>query len=355
MNKIEIPFRNVDNMKVSLIFILSLFSAQIVRSQDIHFSQFNETNLLLNPGSAGVGHDVNVVLNYRNQWQSMGQGYNTLAASGDMKLLKSKKTNLGLGLSFFNDKAGDSKMGTTLGNLSLAGIIHLNKISVLSTGLMLGFSQRTVDANNLKFGSQYDGESYNPNLSSGEMNIGRSNTTFDVGAGIVYSYGSESNNSFMNDIRKVKIGFAIFHPNSPNVSYYTGNSTKSDMKMVFHGNGSFGVPNSNIVIQPSYMFLMQGKLKELTFGSSFQFQLQESSRVTGFKKSSALSFGAYYRFKDALIGLVKYEFSNYSVGLSYDVNISKLSVASKARGGFEVSLRFYTPSMFGKGKNRSRI
>jgi hypothetical protein len=42
-----------------------------------------------------------------------------------------------------------------------------------------------------------------------------------------------------------------------------------------------------------------------------------------------------------------YEFSNYAVGISYDVNFSKLVTASSFKGGLEVSIRFVTPNPFG--------
>jgi hypothetical protein len=36
--------------------------------------------------------------------------------------------------------------------------------------------------------------------------------------------------------------------------------------------------------------------------------------------------------------------------MSYDVNISSLKTASKARGGFEISLHYIAPNPFGGGQ-----
>jgi hypothetical protein len=76
--------------------------------------------------------------------------------------------------------------------------------------------------------------------------------------------------------------------------------------------------------------------------------LQEASKYTKNKKPAAFSIGGYYRMEDAFIAVAKFEYSNYSIGFSYDVNLSKLRTVSKARGGFEISLRFISPSAFGK-------
>ena len=48
--------------------------------------------------------------------------------------------------------------------------------------------------------------------------------------------------------------------------------------------------------------------------------------------------GAYMRFNDALIPVVKIESKPIAIAVSYDVNISGLKKVSAGRGGFEVSL-----------------
>ena len=54
----------------------------------------------------------------------------------------------------------------------------------------------------------------------------------------------------------------------------------------------------------------------------------------------SVSGGAVYRWKDALIPVIKINTSNLSIGFSYDVNISKLKTASNYRGGYELTLSF---------------
>lgn len=45
-----------------------------------------------------------------------------------------------------------------------------------------------------------------------------------------------------------------------------------------------------------------------------------------------------------------FEKENFSVGLSYDLNLSGLTPSSKTRGGFEISLKYIAPF-----KNRLRV
>ena len=50
--------------------------------------------------------------------------------------------------------------------------------------------------------------------------------------------------------------------------------------------------------------------------------------------------GAFLRWNDAFIPVVKIEYNPFAVAFSYDVNISKLKPSSYGRGGFEISVSY---------------
>ena len=63
------------------------------------------------------------------------------------------------------------------------------------------------------------------------------------------------------------------------------------------------------------------------------------SRYTGNKTASSISFGTYYRYADAIITYFNIDYKKQlSIGISYDINVSKLKIASNLRGGAEVTL-----------------
>lgn len=337
---------------VSGLFLIAGFETT---AQDIHFSQFDETPLQLNPANAGAHHDVRIIGNYKNQWKAVGSPYKTFAFSGDLKLLKKKNHHLGIGIDFFNDKAGDANMGTTQGNLSLSGIININKKSLISAGLMGGFTQRSMNTANLQWGNQYDGTAYVASRPTGETSNATNYTFADLGAGIQYSYGTDEMYISANNARKVNIGVSVFHPHQPAYSFYGDKTEKLHMKLVLHGDASIGISNTNVVLKPSYIYFKQGATQEITPGLTIQYILQEGSKYTGNKKPAAFSLGGYYRLKDAAIALVRFEYSNYSIGFSYDINLSKLKTVTSTRGGFEISLRFISPGAFGKRTSKSKF
>jgi hypothetical protein len=50
--------------------------------------------------------------------------------------------------------------------------------------------------------------------------------------------------------------------------------------------------------------------------------------------------GAFLRLNDAIIPTIKLDYNPFSIGLTYDVNISQLKTSSYGRGGFELSLTY---------------
>ena len=72
-------------------------------------------------------------------------------------------------------------------------------------------------------------------------------------------------------------------------------------------------------------------------GSSVRYYLPGSNRNYIHK---ALLAGVWSRARDAQILSVGCEYKDWFVGLSYDINNSKLVPASKARGGFEIAVRY---------------
>jgi hypothetical protein len=50
--------------------------------------------------------------------------------------------------------------------------------------------------------------------------------------------------------------------------------------------------------------------------------------------------GSFLRWGDAVIPVVKMDFNHFSIGVSYDVNVSKLNVASNWRGGLELTASY---------------
>lgn len=330
-------------------------------SQDFHFSQYNENPLLLNPAMAGSTNVMRVSAVYRDQWSSVSTPFKSYGISFESRfkasnwdqadpkrtmIFKKSKNRMAGGITIYNDKAGDSKMGTLSTNLTYAMFFPLNKNSTLSLGLQGGFVQRKMDDTKLIYNSQYNGYTYDPNTPSGENYSRKSFMYGDVGSGILYTFSREERSIAANDQITAQIGFGAFHLTRPNQNFTAGTADRLYRKYVFHGNIVMGIPNTVLGVAPSWLVQMQGSSKEILAGLMLKYYIKDNSKYTGFLKRSSIGLGSYYRTGDALITSLLLETGRFAVGFSYDINLSKLANASNSKGGFEITLRMFTPSAF---------
>lgn len=331
-------------------FLFSVSGILSVNSQDPHFSQYRMTPLLLNPARAGLGLDMRAQASYRQQWKSVATPFSTAAFSFDMNATRKKKrkADIGIGVQFLNDKAGDAKVSMNQGNLNLSGILNFGPSSKLGLGLMGGFGQRSIDYSSLRWESQYQNGAYNSGLASGESLSSNSFNYFDAGTGICYSYGKDQGYMTQNASTRFTIGASAFHFRLPLSSFQGVSSERLSTKFIGHASMELGKRNTNLTFIPEVIYVRQNTQEEVIIGNVFRYLLVEGSHFTGFVQSSAVSLGVNYRVKDALITTLILEYAQYCIGFSYDINVSPLTTSSKSRGGFEIALRFVTPNPFSK-------
>jgi type IX secretion system PorP/SprF family membrane protein len=324
------------NVKILILVIANLF-AITVTSQDWHFSQFNDAPILLNPANSGsYSGDYRANLNYKNQWASIGNPYRSMASSFDLPVLRDyngyKMT--GVGISILSDEAGKSKYGFTQINITGSHSITVNRFQDLSVGLGFGYGQVSANFSNLRWDNQYNGTNYDPNLPTGEGNYFPKSNYFDISAGILARF-------FTRDLNETQIGLSASHLNRPwQATLSNDNDDVLRMKFILHGKSEIEIPNgNNIKIIPSIYIAKQAISTEFLAGFNVKTQLGITSLYTGYNAASFIYIGGFYRYEDAFIANVAYEWkSSLKIGLSYDINFSLLTPATSSRGGLEVSI-----------------
>ncbi|HOY30943.1 MAG TPA: PorP/SprF family type IX secretion system membrane protein [Bacteroidales bacterium] len=336
-------------MKRFLLLTVLIVSSLWASGQDIHFSQFNNAPLSLNPALAGAfSADHRIIANYKSQWRSISKSYLTYGISYDCGILKGKLKGgiLGIGIQLFNDQAGDNKLNQTMVNISIAYHLPLNKHNMLTAGIQGGMAQKRIKMDNMRWDSQYDPaftDGYNPSLPTGETMDFNKMLYGDIGAGLTWTYNSNSTTLSANDAKKVCVGISMMHMNRPRQTFSELNSNRMSMKMTLHANAFIGFSNTNFSLLPTAAWFMQGPANEIIFGSLFRYRLNDASKYTNFVSETAIGLGVYYRMKDACVVSAQMEWRNFLFSLSYDINTSKLAAASKSAGGLEVAFRYITP------------
>ncbi len=283
-------------------------------------------------------------MNYRNQWQNIISPFKTAGLAFDSRINKRNKRKdnradnyFGYGLSMYNDKAGLSKLTTNQLEGNGAYHLFLNTRHSLSFGIKLAFFQRVLNTSNLKWDAQFNGKTYDSGLSSQETAVFQSIARFDLGTGLLYRYHNRTTGD------RIDAGISMSHIMQPEVSFY-GEASPLMYKYIVHGNYIKKL-SGNIYIKPTMIFIKQGTHTELNAGLNVRFDLNtdiaEGLRNQKDIYTSSFQLGLHHRYKDALIALAGFEFNRtIYIGLSYDVNVSKLIKASNLRGGYELSLVF---------------
>ncbi|MFN5418258.1 MAG: PorP/SprF family type IX secretion system membrane protein [Flavobacteriia bacterium] len=317
-------------------FLLCINITGFTFAQDIHFSFSEASPMTVNPALVGSNNIVQGIVNYRTQWKSVAEPYQTFAASFDARLNDKKRKKKGImavGINFSSDEAGSLNLKSSAASLNLAYHLILSKNSKFGLGIYTGFGQRSIDPNTGRWGNQYDGSQFNSSLTSGETFNNASFSYLDAGSGICYNYRKGKGSSNV-DKMTINCGLAAFHVNRPSNSFLEKNAEFLAVRWSSFVNANFKVKDSRLSIQPSVYFQRQNKASELVAGLYLKYELEES----GGQKN--LYFGLFDRFKDAFIVKGIMEINSYSIGFAYDLNTSSLSSVSKSRGAFEIFARF---------------
>ena len=317
------------------VFLLAILLVNDSAAQDIHFSQFFETPLLRNPSLAGIFEgDIRVQGVYRDQWGSVTVPYKTGSFNVEYKKPIGRGDDfITTGLQLVYDKAGTTNFTTTnlLPALNYHKSLGSDKSTYLSLGFMGGLVQRRIDRSRMTTNSQYDGNGYNPALADGEVFVNDNFSYLDGSVGMTF-------NSALSPSRpqdNYYVGVAFHHFNRPRNSFYNRPGIELSPKWVYSAGVRFGVSETSyLTLQADHT--IQGPSIETIGGAMYSIKIGENFE----RPDYTVHAGAYLRFQDAIIPVVKLDYNPFSVALSYDVNVSPLKTASQGHGGFELSVAY---------------
>jgi type IX secretion system PorP/SprF family membrane protein len=313
--------------------------AGAVKAQDPHFTQYFASPLTLNPALTGLTQcDIRLAANYRQQWASVSSNpYTTGTISYDMSTLKGKLNNgdaVGVGLLALYDKSGAGGLQNITIGLSAAyhKALGTEKKHTISLGAQGYLVQKNVDFNKLKFEDQFDAATGTTPYMTGEP-TGNSDVTYsDFNAGLMYS-------GRVAEHATAYAGFSYYHFTRPVEQFLQGTYTnRIHSRYTAYLGGSFDM-NENTVLYASALYQSQASATEVLAGAAVGFILNPGHDEE-FQKNTIFYVGGWYRYGDAVAPYISFEWSKMQLGISYDVNVSSFSPATKGQGAYEVSLIF---------------
>lgn len=279
---------------------MMLSSFVVFSQQDSQYTQYMYNTININPAYAGSRGVLSIFGLHRTQWVGLDGAPVTNAVSINTPI---QNSNIGIGLSFVNDKIGPTNENTISADVSYT--IKTSKTFKLSFGI-----KGTANLFN------FDISKINP-AQSGDPTLQNLDNYFspNIGAGLYL----HSNNSYL--------GFSV--PNFFETNRYSDNDSminKEKMNFYFIGGYVFDL-SSSIKFKPAFLAkAIDGAPLQLDVSGNFLFN-EKFVLGAAWRWNAAVSFMAGFQINDGLY-----------VGYGYDLETTQL--ANYNSGSHEIFLRF---------------
>lgn len=327
--------KNAKKIAVILFIAICTMGTIALQAQDPMFSQPMNNPLQLNPSMMGMNNSMRAIINFRNQWMDINEGFNTGSVSvtlpvflkKDMWRLNEGRNRLDFGINTTGDKAG--AFTCLNASLSVGYGMYISDKSFLHTSINLGYIQNTLDVGSLVFDDQYQWGSYNAGNPSAETMPNINASAPDAGFGFLWHY--------KNVDKKLHAfaGISGYHLNQPNLSYGSGTEILPS-RFSFQG-GLKIIGDENLDLNPTIIYTTQGSHNQLMMGLTADFNVSEKSKMI---------VGSWYKVDDAIVLMAGYEHELFYFTYSYDFGNSLISRSIYGLMTHELTIAYKMKSKF---------
>ncbi|WP_343626096.1 type IX secretion system membrane protein PorP/SprF [Flavobacterium lindanitolerans] len=294
--------------KIIIFFVWILVGASAFAQQDAQYTQYMYNTININPAYAGSRGVLSVFGLHRTQWIGLDGAPVTNTVSINTPI---NGTNIGMGLSFVNDRIGPTDENAISADISYT--VKTSETFKLSFGIKATANMFNLDVNKLNPADQGD-----PRL----MNL-NNNFTPNIGAGAY----------FHSD--KMYLGLSV--PNFFETHRYDDNSVSVNQeRMNFYLIGGYVFDLSpSIKFKPAFLMkAVNGAPLQADVSGNFLF-------------NDKLTLGVAWRWDAAVSAMAGFQITEgLFVGYGYDLETTKL--ANYNSGSHEVFLRFELFNRFNK-------
>ncbi|MBX2903247.1 MAG: PorP/SprF family type IX secretion system membrane protein [Chitinophagales bacterium] len=326
-----------------------LWSSMLV-AQDIHYTQFFNSPLTLNPALTGFtrgGYRVGAA--YRNQWFGAGNTsflhstYSTPSVFFDMPI-EVNNDAVGIGGLFISDQAGGKALSSFTGCGSFSYIKALGKRNrhQLALGVQLGYTNKRLNASNLTFSTQFIGATFEPSLSNGESFSSFSVHLFNLNSGVLWL-------GKFNQRVSMYAGGSVFNVVQPQENFLQHSKSPWFLRWNIH-TGVDVTLGRLIHVLPSVMYMMQTSANELLPGLSVAYDVTPVATVSLGSMVRVNDFFSRAAQADAVALYGSFDYKGFKLGVSYDFTVSSFRKVKPGLGALEI-----TAIYIGKKKNNKSI
>jgi type IX secretion system PorP/SprF family membrane protein len=291
-----------------LIFVLMFTAAASYAQQDAQFTQYMYNTINVNPAYAGSRGAMSIFGLHRTQWVGLDGAPVTNALSINTPI---NDTNLGVGLSFVNDRIGPTAENTI--SVDVSYTVHTSEDYKLSFGIKGTGNFFSLDANNLHPEVQVDPTLFNYNKFSPNIGAGvylHSDKTY---VGLSVPNFIETKNSYNDNVQTIS---------RERINYYLIAGHVFDL-------------SSNVKFKPALLTkLVTGAPLQVDVSGNFMFY-------------DKFVLGVAYRWDAAVSGLAGFQITDgLYIGYGYDMETTRLRHYNS--GSHEIFLRYELFSNYNK-------
>ncbi len=329
--------RTISRAGIAVALALTMQVTPDVQAQDVHFTQFNASPLIVNPAFTGnFSGRMRASAVYRDQWRSVTVPFKTIAVSVDAPIVSDLTIDdyLAAGIQLYNDRAGDAN----LSNLSALASVTYHKFlgaganKALSVGFQGGYTQKSFDLTRVYFSDEFDGGQFQPGTTGSTLNPKTDYFVFNAGISWAHAVGEKF--SYV-------LGVGANNLNQPRETF--DRQQKADVGLAMRYNGQVGAiayVSDRFSLRPAFLYQQQANATEMIAGNEFHLIVGDPE----FKAfTTAVFLGGWYRFDDAAMVTAGLEYKGFRLGLAYDYTVSSLKNNARSTGGFELALTWIAP------------
>jgi type IX secretion system PorP/SprF family membrane protein len=229
-----------------------------------------------------------------------------------------------------HDQAGDAGLSWTQVGLNTSVVHALGSQQAISAGFGIGIAQRSFDISKLSFQNQWNGDLYDAALPTQEVFSDQTQLIPLLSAGLNWHIQAPDRRN------KLDVGAAAAHLNRPNASFLKDADEPLAMRYTI---------TSMLQVQMHRHWDLIGFVSGQSMAQAQEIVIGGGIRAIVSQEPTndlAAQFTLALRPGDAIIPAIQVERNAWTLGLSYDINVSDLQIATARKGGFELAAIYRT-------------
>jgi len=337
-------------VKKLLLMFCGLVWCVVAVAQDMHYTQFFNSPLTLNPALTGLTRgNYRVGIAHRSQWFGAAQSgffnapFSTPSVFFDAPITINDDA-VGIGGIFISDQTGGNAFSSFTGCLSASYIKSLGKRKAhqLSAGIQIGYTHKSIRQAGLRFESQFVGTNFFETLSNEEQIAASAIGVINLNGGVLW-FGK------INRRLSMYAGGSVFNVSQSRNQFLMNAPARWYLRWNVHTGIDITLGDRTHLL-PCAMYMRNETADQLLPGASIAFDITPAATVSLGSLTRVINLTNKNIAADATALYGAFDYQGFKLGVSYDFTVSELKRSKSGLGAFEVTMIY-----IGRTKKSKRI